>query len=177
MTSDQGSLGDKFKSGASLCETLLDFRLLILAASIITAFLNGCSSSHPSTGSGEANIVSLQQALQHYSDLILHMDNDGIADLFTEQGEIINSGQPKIQGRESIRKFLGSFTEYKVVEESLQADSTAILGTRAIQIAHYHQKVTIPNGKTVDTSGGIKIDWVSEDGRWLIIRVENLPGK
>jgi uncharacterized protein (TIGR02246 family) len=147
-------------------------RFVEFAGPIILALLvNSCFSSRPS------EVESVQQALQNYSRLILHMDNDGIADLFTEQGEIINPGQPEIKGRESIRKFLGSFTEYKVIAESLQPDSTSVSGTRAVQFARYHQKVLVPSGKTLDASGRIKIEWVLENGRWLIVRAEDLPKK
>ncbi len=151
------------------------FLLIILV--IVTLCLGACSSSRLSSGGSAASASALEEALQNYQDMVLHMNNGGIANLFAEQGELINPGGAPIRGRESIRKFLNSFTEYKVIEENLQADSTVIIGASAMQIVHYHQKVTIPSGKTIDVSGWFKIDWVAENGRWLIRREENLPAQ
>ncbi|HUI30488.1 MAG TPA: nuclear transport factor 2 family protein [Candidatus Acidoferrales bacterium] len=145
--------------------------LFLSIAIFVTALhISACSASKSA-----ADAVRLKGALQRYQDLILHMDNDGIADLFAEQGELDNPGESPIQGRESIRKFLKSFTEYKVVEESLDADSTAVAGASATQIVRYHQKVTVPSGKTVEVSGRMKINWIEKGGRWLILREESLP--
>ncbi|MGO9480941.1 MAG: YybH family protein [Candidatus Kryptoniota bacterium] len=120
---------------------------------------------------------TVQQTLQRYADLVLHMNNDGIADLFAEQGELVNPGEPLIRGRELIRKFLKSFTEYKVLEENFQAASTEVSGSTATQVVRYNQKVVISSGKTLVVSGRFKIKWIAEEGKWLILKEENLPDR
>ncbi len=144
------------------------------SAVVIALSVGGCSSSN-SASSGLADAGTLDETLDRYEKLILKMDNDGLADLFAEDGELVNPGEPVVKGREAIRKFLKTFTEYKVLEESMHADSTVIMGTKAMQVVHFHQKVTIPNGQTLDVSGRIKINWVARDGKWFIIREETLP--
>src|SRR5436190_17779913 len=42
--------------------------------------------------------AELRQATQRYSDLVSKMDNAGIAAMFTEDGQLVNSGQKAVRG-------------------------------------------------------------------------------
>jgi len=145
------------------------FLALVVLPSVF--FICGCSSYYSSANNSEGKVELIDRSLQHYAGFILHMENDSIADMFAEDGEIVNPRQEPLRGRENIRKFLKSFTEYRVLIEKLVADSTNILRRKAIQIGDFYQKVIISNGKTVEVSGRFKIEWVNEDGKWLIKRV------
>jgi uncharacterized protein (TIGR02246 family) len=135
----------------------------------IALVINSCCSSRLTVAESNAtDVVVLDSALQHYANFVLHMQSDSIADLFLQDGEVVNPGEEPLKGRETIRDFLKSFTEYKVIAESMHADSTHINGTNATQVGHYYQKVTVPSGKTIEVSGHFKIEWKKDQGTWLI---------
>ena len=135
----------------------------------IALVINACSSSRLTIAESNAvDVVVLDSTLQHYADFVLRMQSDSIADLFLKDGEVVNPGEEPMKGRETIRNFLKSFTEYKVLAESMHADSTHVSGTNATQIGHYYQKVTVPSGNTIEVSGRFRIEWKKDQGRWLI---------
>jgi uncharacterized protein (TIGR02246 family) len=108
-------------------------------------------------------------ALQHYSELVLHMDNAGIAGLFAENGELKNTDHAPIYGPAAVRAFLDTFKDNKVLNYQMHADATSIRGDTAAQSGTYHEKTMSPNQQAVDVSGHFDVVWVrAADGRWLI---------
>jgi hypothetical protein len=68
------------------------------------------------------------------------------------------------------------FPEFKVLEESILADSTVVEGNSANQVGPFRQRVTVPNGQTVEVAGRFKAEWVrGSSPRWLIWRMETTP--
>ena len=115
-------------------------------------------------------------ALQHYSELMLHMDNAGIASLFAEDGELKNTDQAPIYGPAAVRAFLDTFKDTKVLAYRIHADATSVRQDTAAQSGTYHEKVTMPNQQTIDVSGHFDVVWVrAADGRWLIHQMLTTP--
>ena len=115
-------------------------------------------------------------ALQHYSELMLHMDNAGIAGLFAEDGELKNTDQAPAYGPGAVRAFLDTFKDTRVLKYQIHADAMIVRGDTAAQNGTYHEEVTLPNQQTVDVSGHFNLVWVrSADGRWLIHQLLTTP--
>lgn len=115
-------------------------------------------------------------ALQHYSDLVLHMDNAGIASLFAADGELKNTDRAPVYGPAAVRAFLDTFKDTRVLVYRIHADATSVRGDTAAQSGTYHEKVTMPNQQTVDVSGHFDVVWVrTADGRWLIQQMLTTP--
>jgi|GEM_PF-2119025 len=113
--------------------------------------------------------------LAKYEDAMRRMAYNEIAELFTIDGEILhNSGAP-IQGREAIRLFMGSFSNYTMLENVTQAESTEIVGNSARQVGHYSQLVRTPANETVQVMGHFEARWARlRNGDWRIVQMHTL---
>ena len=114
----------------------------------------------------------IREATARYADLVLRMDNGGIAALFASDGEIAVDGREPIRGRANIEAFLEGFKDFHVLAESLTADSIQINGARAHVIGKYRQRVRVPSGDTVEVEGAYTGDWIQDiSGPWRIRRI------
>jgi uncharacterized protein (TIGR02246 family) len=146
------------------------FNAAILAGLLL---LGGCTA--PRTPVGPENDVLARLSL--YEDGIRRMDFNQVADLFAPEGEVVNPGGAPVRGRETIRRFLRSFAGYKVVENTVRAESTRIDGSSAHQVGTYTQAVVVPGGTTVHVRGRFAADWQREGaGPWLLVRMATTPG-
>jgi len=117
-------------------------------------------------------------ALKHYSDLVLHMDDAGIAGLFAENGELKLTDHAPIYGPSAVRGFLDTFKDTKVIAYRIHADTTSVRGDTAAQSGTYHEKTKSPNQQAVDASGHFDAVWVrATDGRWLIQQLMTTPDR
>ena len=112
--------------------------------------------------------AEIEAALQHYNRLLIALDADGIAAMYTADGELDNSGQAAIKGPQAIHAFLASFTGVHVESNVMTTESITFTNDSAIQIGTDDQKVTY-NGQTQSLHQHFKIEWARQpDGRWLI---------
>jgi ketosteroid isomerase-like protein len=117
-------------------------------------------------------------ALQHYSDLVLHMDNVGIAALFEERGELKLTDHAPVYGPAAVRGLLDTFKETKVLKYQIHANTTSVRGDTAAQSGTYQEKTVSPNQQAVDASGHFDVIWVrGSDGRWLIHQLSTTPDR
>lgn len=106
----------------------------------------------------------VEDAAKYYDHLILNSDADSIALLYTPDG---NLGDIAI-GRDSIRNFLSSFKNVKVLEQSSISKSIVVSKDTAIQKGSFEQMV-IMNGKdTVRAKGNFTATWQWMDNGWHI---------
>lgn len=139
------------------------------------ALLAGCV--NPKAERMQADRAEVQARLRRYEGLVLAMDVPGIAALFAPDGEMVNPRRPPVHGRGAIVKFLGEYSDFKVLANSDTATSTLIDGDTAEQLGNYHQKVRSPEGKVFETSGRLEIEWVrGAGGEWLIYQFATFPG-
>lgn len=116
--------------------------------------------------------------LANYGEALRRMDYDQVANFFVESGEVTHSGGEPVRGRESIRKFLKSFAEFKVLEYAIQAESIVVEGSAAKQTGFFSQTVVIPNGNTVRIRGRFEASWIqSSNGQWNLARMQTAPDK
>lgn len=137
---------------------------------IVAVWLWCCSAHlHPSMLQSQQKI---REATAHYADLVLRMDNGGIAALFTSDGEIAADGRDPIRGPANIEAFLQGFRGFHVLAESLTADSIQVDGAVAHVIGKYRQRVRVPSGDTVEVAGSYTADWIRDSsGPWRIRRM------
>ena len=121
-------------------------------------FLLSCyNTEHSQTG--------IELAMKHYDNLILKLDADSISMLYTPEG---NLGDIAI-GRDSIRRFLSSFRNVKVLYQSSTTDSIHINNDAAIQKGSYIQMDLIGGKDTVKVKGTYisEWQWIKNEG-WRI---------
>ena len=106
-----------------------------------------CSNTH--------NAKAVRAAMHHYDHLILTLDGDGIAKLYTEDGELGNMAR----GRDSIRKFLAGFSNMKVLSQASTTDSLSMQTNTALQKGNYKQTVIIASKDTVTVTGQYIANW------------------
>ena len=139
------------------------------------ALIAGCV--NPKVAKMQADRAEVQAQLHRYEGLMLAMDIPGIAAIFAPEGEMVNPKRPPVHGRDAIVKFLGDYSDFKVLANTDTSTSTLIDGDTAEQLGNYHQKVRSPEGKVFETSGRLEIEWVrTASGEWLIYQLATFPG-
>jgi uncharacterized protein (TIGR02246 family) len=121
--------------------------------------------------------AEVRRATQRYADLVAKMDNAGIADMFTEDGALVNGGKT-IRGRKEIVKFLDTFKQYQVQSETITVRTVTGKTNWAHVLGHSEQTVRLPDGNVVQANGGYAADWVlGSDDVWRMRRLEVFPEK
>jgi len=138
-----------------------------LAAVVIVA--SGCRGGSPK------DVAALEARLAEYAQLVQQMDHHAIAQLYSPSGELQAGPQP-IVGPQAIEAFLRTFEGTRVLEYSATADTTIVHGDRGHQAGPFVQRVTLPNGQTIEIRGRFQVDWErASDGRWLIRSMGTTP--
>ena len=97
----------------------------------------------------------IESAMKHYDSMILKLNVDSIAMVYTVDG---NLGDIAI-GRDSIKKFLSTFKNIKVLSQESRTTSVKIILDSAIQEGTYFQKDVISGKDTVTVKGLFKAIW------------------
>jgi len=105
---------------------------LIILTGIL--FLFSCNDQH--------NRAGVEAAMKHYDHLIKKLDADSISLLYTADGNLGDIAQ----GRDSIKRFLSSFTNVQVLSQASQTSSIELFGDSAIQKGTYQQNDERPPG-------------------------------
>ncbi len=153
------------------------YRIVSLAFIFVVV---GCASPARDTRAISTARIERQLVVElaHYGEALGQMDYDQVANFFVESGEVTHSGGEPVRGRESIRKFLKSFAEFKVLEYVIRAESTVVEGATAKQTGFFSQTVVIPNGNTVRVRGLFEASWIQgSNGRWNLARMQTAPDK
>jgi len=130
-----------------------------ILVSIIIALL--CSSCDK-----KFNSADVETAMKRYDRLVKKMDADSIALSYTKDGEL--GGIAK--GRDSIRNFLATFRNVKVLSQVSQTSSIKITGDSALQKGNYIQVVVVDNKDTVTVKGEYTANWIWINKKELLIK-------
>ena len=118
------------------------------------------------------NKAGVESAMKKYDNLIFKLDTDSISLLFTPNG---NLGNIAI-GRDSIKRFLSSFKNIRVLSQSSTTSSVIISGDSAIQKGSYIQTDLIAEKDTIKVKGDYETvwQWLRQKG-WLIKKITTNP--
>lgn len=118
--------------------------------------------------------AGVEQAMKNYDHLIMSMNADSIAAIYTPDGELGKIAR----GRDSIRNFLNTFKNFRVLSQSSETNSISLDQDSALQKGIYRQTVVIPSKDTVTVQGNFTALWIwSVNNGWLIRRMETQPTK
>ena len=131
----------------------------------LLAFMYSCNTASHSK-------ESVEKAMQQYDHLILKLDADSIALLFTPDGDLGTMAH----GRDSIKTFLSSFKNVVVLSQSSTTASIQINKDTAIQKGSYQQSDIINGKDTVKVKGDYTAvwQWLSKEG-WHIKQMTTQP--
>ncbi|HCL82940.1 MAG TPA: hypothetical protein DIC22_03140 [Chitinophagaceae bacterium] len=143
------------------------YRALIFISLTVFTVCYSCSAQNKSK-------KGVEQAMKKYDLLILSMNTDSIARLYTPDGELGNMAR----GRDSIRNFLNGFKNFKVLSQVSETKIISIEQDTAILTGTYKQTVIVPVNDTVMAKGlfTVKWIWLKQDG-WHIQRMDTQPVK
>lgn len=121
------------------------------------------------TTSHNKNKEGVENAMKYYDHLILKLDADSIAMLYTADGKLGDIAT----GRDSIKKFLSSFKNVAVLSQSSTTGSVKIIRDTAIQTGTYTQTDLVSGKDTVKVKGTYiaRWQWMRKAG-WHIKRME-----
>ena len=140
------------------------FPTLLICVSFISVFSACKSSKHNEDG--------VKEAMNHYDQLILKLDADSLALMYTPNGQLGNMAT----GRDSIRHFLSGFKNVKVIAQNSTTSSLIITKDTAIQKGIYTQSDVINEKDTVHVKGEYFARWVWIEGEgWRIQKMETKP--
>jgi len=116
----------------------------------------------------QAKQQAVKQAMATYDRLIKKMDADSIALMYTTDGDLGIIAH----GRDSIRKFLSTFTNVKVLSASSSSENIKIKDDTAVQSGRYEQVALVNNSDTVRPTGSYEAKWVwIKNEGWKIRRM------
>jgi len=116
--------------------------------------------------------AEIESALKTYDRLIWKMDADSIADLYMAEGELGDI----VHGRDSIRKFLSTFTNVKVLSVASTSEKIVFYQDTAIQNGRYNQTALVNNKDTMRPKGTYEAKWIWIKGEgWKIRRMTTTP--
>lgn len=155
---------------------MMKFRWFSLLFAVLIGLV-GCQSnnggiSHADTGIRRQEATQVVAALASYRQLVINLDSERLADMFTPDGELIfNEAQP-YKGRAAVLGYWRAFNGFKVDVYDLRATATSIESGAATQTGSYSQSASGPDGRQYKSSGRFETDWLQQpDGRWLIRRM------
>ena len=139
------------------------FLKLIIIIPVVVLF--SCTDQH--------NKAGVEAAMKHYDHLIKKLDADSISLLYTTDG---NLGD-KVYGRDSIKKFLLSFTNVRVLSQVSLTKSIDLYGDSAIQKGSYQQTDLVAEKDTIKVKGEYIAhwQWIPATG-WHIKRMTTKSG-
>lgn len=103
----------------------------------------------------------------HFITAFNRGDFAAVADLYTEDGQIMPAGFDTFTGREAIQAFLRSAREMGVKSAQLETVELNDLGQTAIEVGKY--ALFAEGGQMVDT-GKYLVIWEQEFGDWKLYR-------
>lgn len=116
----------------------------------------------------QAEVMSIMKQYERY---VLEMQMDSLVSLFSADGETGQEGTKLIQGKDSIRSFLASFTNVKVLEHSNPIDYVAFEKDTGIVTGRYSQTALINEHDTVHVKGKFTAKLLPAGKSWLIRRM------
>ena len=116
----------------------------------------------------------MEQAMKNYDHLIMGMNADSIAAIYAPDGELGKIAR----GRDSIRNFLNTFKNFRVLSQSSETNSISLDQDSALQKGIYRQTVVIPSKDTVTVKEILRpFGYGLANNGWLIRRMETQPTK
>ena len=114
----------------------------LMAAVLATLiFAAGCGGrTGPDTA---ATTAQLDAAMERYSGFVRAMAADSIAAMYAPDGEMLGAGMHAIRSPDSIRVFLGSFTNVRVDSESMVRQAISVGDTESVQWGTWAQVATV----------------------------------
>jgi ketosteroid isomerase-like protein len=136
----------------------------VFFAFLICAFFGSCKTKHSN--------AEVQKAMENYDRLLQKMDADSLSLMYVKDGKLGEMAQ----GRDSIRRFLSSFKNVKVLSQVSRTDVLQISGDSSIQEGTYNQSDVIDQKDTIHVKGKFVVvwNWTSQDG-WLIKSMQTMP--
>lgn len=116
----------------------------------------------------------VKAAMRRYDQLALAMNAEGIAAMFTPDGELTDADKTIARTPASIRAFLESFDgKVRVEENASSIESVIVTGAKAILAGTYRQKaLLLPDKREISVQGKFEVEWSRQpDGQWLVRRM------
>lgn len=114
----------------------------------------------------------IEAAMHHYNSLILSMNADSISSMFTPDGKLGDVAQ----GRDSIKRFLSSFVNSKVLSQTSRTMSIELKNDSATQTGMYFQTAVLDGKDTLHLKGNYTVNWkwLNKEG-WKIKKIITQP--
>lgn len=117
----------------------------------------------------------IEAAMKQYDHLILKLDDDSISNLYAPDGQLGD----QVKGRDSIKKFLATFTNVNVLSQESLTSSIVMSGDSSLQKGSYKQEVIVDKKDTVHVKGEYITHWVwiNKEKGWKIKKMMTTPVK
>jgi len=115
----------------------------------------------------------ISEAITASNELFMEALNNGdataLANLYTEDGQILPQGEDFYTGKEAIRKFFANALENKKITTTLKTVEVGGMGKTAYEVGKYEYTTLVEDVKTI-SKGKYIVIWKQVEGKWLMHR-------
>lgn len=151
----------------------------VFALVALVAVGSGCRGTEKASPAPKADSdrkAAVEAALQKYGGFVAKMDDEGISEMFTTNGEMGSTDGKPLVGRAAILRHLAKLHDYKVQSSVVTSESVTFEGSDAYQKGTYRQTVLTPSGNTLQVSGQLEAVWTLEkDAAWRLKKMNAIP--
>jgi hypothetical protein len=116
----------------------------------------------------------VESVMHKYDSLLKTMNADAISKMFTPDGKLGDVAQ----GRDSIKKFLSSFVNVKVLSQNSNTKAIELKNNSATQTGMYFQSAVVDGKDTLHLKGNYTVNWKWLNGEgWRIQKIVTEPIK
>ena len=156
---------------------LLVYAVFALVA--LVAVVSGCKGGGKVSAAATvdpARRAAVEAALEKYSGFVAKMDDEGISEMFTTNGEMGSTDGKPLVGRAAILRHLARLHDYKVQSNVVTSESVTFEGADTYQKGTYRQTVQTPSGNTLQVQGKLEAVWtLDKDGAWRLKKLTAIP--
>ncbi len=157
------------------------FRFFLVAISLLQlaaceeVFIRRPQVAPPPVAYGPETERQIENALQHYTALVLAMDAAAVSEMYAPDGVMERQSGPLI-GRDAIRQALANSGGVRVQSFEMTTSYISYNGPAVVHTGDFKQSARLPNGKVVSAAGRFEATWMrSGNGQWWIKRMLTRP--
>lgn len=125
----------------------------------------------PTRGEESMSTTTIREEIENadrtFESTFVDRDGEGMADLYTEDGQLLPTGSDVVSGRAAIAEYWQGVFDAGITNAELSTVEVEAHGDTAIEVGRY--ALGDEDGETVDR-GKFVVIWKKEDDRWKLHR-------
>jgi|GEM_PF-261769 len=116
----------------------------------------------------DKEIASILIGIDSFSHYFVTNQTDKLVECYTQNGKIMPSGFPILEGRESIDRYWRPNGKSQTIYHNIQPEEITVIGDTAYDFGYYEGKTRLEDGRITMWKGKYVILWKKVNGKWKI---------